>query len=73
MRFTPCIFEKDWHRPITPLRLKHAEKHLAKQRDKVALFPDLAPTETPVERLTGFQEGVETIQRGEVAARPPSA
>lgn len=59
MKFIRCTFEKNYAgRPITPQRLAAANRFAQKQRDKVALFPELQATvEDPKDRLQAFAVG----------------
>jgi hypothetical protein len=57
MQFLPCVFEKNASRPVTPRRLGAARRALAREADKVALFPELAPTMTPEARVEAFNAG----------------
>jgi hypothetical protein len=41
-------------RPVTGRRLAAAKRALQRQADKVALYPELQPTETPQERCDRF-------------------
>ena len=52
MKFDRSI--KATRRPVTGRRLAAARRALQRQADKVALFPELAPTETPAERVDRF-------------------
>lgn len=62
MKFYPYI--KATRRPVTGRRLAAARRALQRQADKVALFPELAPTETPAERVDRFDaESVAMVQR----------
>jgi hypothetical protein len=62
VQFDPYI--KATRRPVTGRRLAAARRALQRQADKVALFPELAPTETPGERVERFDaEVVAMVQR----------
>jgi len=62
MQFEPFI--KATRRPVTGRRLAAARRALQRQADAVALFPELAPTETPAERVDRFDaECVAAVQR----------
>ena len=55
---------KATRRPVTGRRLAAARRALQRQADAVALFPELAPTETPAERVERFDaQSVATLQR----------
>lgn len=59
-------------RPISNRRLAAAKRSLQRQADEVALFPELAPTQTPLERCQHFDQVSQTwVQswRNERAAR----
>ena len=57
-------FIKATRRPVTGRRLAAARRALQRKADAVALFPDLAPTETAAERVDRFDaESVATVQR----------
>jgi hypothetical protein len=47
---------KATRRPVTGRRVAAARRALQRQADKVALFPELAPTETPAERIDRFYD-----------------
>ncbi len=46
-------------RPITGRRLSAARRALQREADKVALFPELQPTETPVQRIARLDADAE--------------
>ena len=55
---------KATRRPVTGRRLAAARRSLQRQTDAVCLFPDLAPTETPDQRIDRIdQETVAMVQR----------
>lgn len=62
MKFDRSI--KATRRPVTGRRLAAARRALQRQADAVALFPELAPAETPAERVDRFDaEAVAMVQR----------
>ena len=62
MKFDPFI--KATRRPVTGRRLAAARRALQRQTEKVALFPELAPKETPAERVHRFDsDSVAMVQR----------
>jgi hypothetical protein len=62
MQFQPHL--KATRRPVTGRRLSAARRALKRQTDAVALFPELAPTETPAERVDRIDaDSVEMVQR----------
>ncbi len=46
-------------RPITGRRLSAARRALQREADKVALFPELQPTETPEQRIARLDANAE--------------
>jgi hypothetical protein len=51
-------------RTPSPRRLAAARRHLQRKADEVALFPELAPTQTPLERCQSFdRQAAEFITR----------
>ena len=57
MIFERCVYEKGYRgREITPRRIACAKRTLAREAEKVSLFPELAPQETPEQRLGSFSE-----------------
>ena len=51
-------------RPVTGRRLAAAKHALQRQADAVALFPELAPRETPEERIRRFDDAsIATVKR----------
>jgi hypothetical protein len=54
MRFDRYPLRTGNRRGPTPRRLAAARRALKRQADDVALFPELAPTETPEERVARF-------------------
>ena len=62
MQFQPHI--KATRRPVTGRRLAAARRALQRQTDAVSLFPELAPTESPEERIDRIDtDTVEMVQR----------
>lgn len=57
MKFERCVYERGYAgRETTPRMLAAAKRHLQRKADEVALFPELAPTETPEQYLRAFRE-----------------
>jgi hypothetical protein len=46
-------------RPVTGRRLSAARRALQREADKVALFPELQPTETPAQRIARLDAAAE--------------